>query len=312
MTPASDGTISPTLEGKELGSMVSLGTEPLADLTYDTFCSVPGAHLTLEQAIALSRHLLEREGADGLVVTQGTDTLEEVAFLFDLFNTKELPVVFTGAMRGPTARSSDFEANLVDAIRLACSEQARGLGTLVVMNGEVHSARLVQKRHTTGLGAFVSPNHGPIGWLSEDRLRLGVIPRRTSILDVTRLKGTIPRVPIYRLSLGDDGHSLELLAAAGIDGLVIEAFGAGHVSPPVRAVIRDVVNELPVVLTSRIGVGEVLKRTYGFKGSEKDLLDLGLIWGSVLTGLQARIVMILGLMSGLDRNELVVAFRDTI
>lgn len=260
---------------------------PSANLTFAQILGVAGA---AEQAVT--------GGAAGVVVTQGTDTLEETAFLVDLVWRPDAPIVFTGAMRNPTLAGADGPANLLAAIRVAAAQPAGGLGALVVVNDEIHAARWVRKAHSTSTGAFTSPDTGPIGQVIEGEVRVLTTPSRRAPVpgwpEPVRLDAT--RVGLYVATLDDDGA---LLAHAGeLDGLVVAGFGAGHVPSALAAVLGGLAERMPVVLTSRTGAGSVLRDTYGAVGSEADLARRGLINGGLLGPYQARVLLRLLLATG--------------
>ena len=310
MTPSGAGGVAPALDGAALVAAVP-GLEEVADLTAVSFRQLPGAHLGIEDVIALStevaRHL--DSGANGVVVPQGTDTLEEVAFALDLLRDRDEPVVVTGAMRNPTLPGADGPANLMAAVRVAASPLARGLGTLVVFNDEIHAARYVQKSHTTSTAAFRSSLGGPLGYVVEGRVRITNRPSPHPRLE-WEPHAPVPVVPVALLtvSLGDDGRLIDLVGQAGYGGLVIEAFGAGHVHVPVAYRLKELAAAMPVVLASRTRAGETLRHTYDFRGSEKDLLASGLIGAGPLDGPKARILLSLLLSMGATREQIVSTF----
>lgn len=259
---------------------------------------------TVRESIALGCH--------GVVVTQGTDTIEEIAFGLDLLCTGDPPVVVTGALRNASLPGADGPANVIAAVRVAVSETARGLGTLVVMNDEIHAARFVRKSHTVNPGTFRSMATGPIGWLAEQDVRIAVRPSRRFHVAVPD-NAVPPPVCLLKMSVGDDGRLLRYVPAAGFAGLVLEGFGGGHVPGDVAApgIIESLIEAMPVVLASRAGSGEVLRSTYGgFPGSETDLLRRGVIYAGSLDGPKARILLTLLLTRGADREGIRRTFAD--
>ena len=246
-------------------------------------------------------------GFDGVVVTQGTDTLEETSFLLDLFHARPEPLVLTGAMRIANSLSADGPANLAAAIRVAAAAQARRLGALVVMADEIHAARWVAKRHTSGVAAFCSPMAGPIGWVTEGRTRIAVRPVSRPAMPAPNPEVLAP-VAIVALGLGDDGRLLGGLPELGYAGLVIEGMGGGHVPAATMDILSDVASRIPVVIASRTGSGELLRTTYGFPGSEVDLLSRGVISAGALSTPKARLLLMLLLAAGTSRGDLPVDF----
>ncbi|MFF7725350.1 asparaginase [Streptomyces sp. NPDC008001] len=275
--------------------------------------AVPSGSLTFAQVLGVveaASHAVA-EGAAGVVVTQGTDTLEETAFLADLVWPHEAPFVLTGAMRQPGMAGADGPANVLAAARVAASRAARGLGALVVINDEVHAARWVRKSHSTSTAAFVSPNAGPAGRVIEGEVRVLAPPPRRTVLP----SGAVParldaaRVALHCVTLDDDGDRL-----AGLDethqGLVVAGFGAGHVPASLAPVLGALAERIPVVLTSRTGSGPVLRHTYSAPGSETDLQRRGLINGGLLDPYKARVLLRLLLAAGAGHDEVAAAFAE--
>lgn len=216
-------------------------------------------------------------------------------------------MVVTGAMRNPSLPGADGPANLLAAARVAASDVARGLGTLVVLNDEIHAARYVQKTHTSNPGAFRSPLAGPIGWISEGIPRIAMRPAASHHLVVST--ETRPRpVALLSVTLGDDGRLLRAVGDLGYVGLVIEGLGGGHVPAWMVPDLARLAGTMPVVLASRTRRGESPRRTYGFPGSETDLLGRGLIGAGSLDGPKARLLLSLLLRTGAERPEIVKTF----
>jgi L-asparaginase len=313
------GTISSTQTGGGSGVAPSLTGEALvedvpeisevAEVSAESFRQVPGSELTLEDLIELSGEIEGRidEGATGVVVTQGTDTIEETCFVLDLLVDRDAPVVVTGAMRNPTLPGAEGPANLLASVRVATGEAARGLGTMVVLNDEIHAARFVQKTHTSNPATFRSPLAGPVGYVFEDNVRIVTRPVGRRHIELPEETRDYP-VALYTVGLGDDGRLLEQIGRLGYEGIVIEAFGVGHVPSVMAKPLESLANEMPVVLASRTGSGEVHRETYGFTGSESDLLDRGLINAGMLDGPKARLFLSLLLRSGASKEEVAGEF----
>jgi L-asparaginase len=255
---------------------------------------IPSANLTagkvLEVVDAASKAVTA--GAAGAVVTQGTDTLEESAFLADLVWPHPQPLVFTGAMRNPTLAGPDGPANLLAALRVACSPASRDLGALVVFKEEIHAARWVRKTHSTSTATFVSPNTGPIGHVVEDRVRVLTRPLRLDGVQGSAEPAELDhlRVALYTVTMDDDGLLLQGLADTH-QGLVVAGYGVGHVPAALAPVLGDLATRMPVVLTSRTGAGSIVRNTYDSPGSETDLLRRGLIDGGFLDPYKARVLL---------------------
>jgi L-asparaginase len=294
MTAQSDEGVRPTLSAGDL--LGAVGDAPNVDITAESLTTVPGAYLTVDDTLQVCARAMEElaHGAAGVVVVQGTDTLEETAFVADLVHAGREPIVFTGAMRHPASLGADGPANLRDAIVAASTLE--NCGTLVCMGTELHAARFVVKGHAFAPAAFVSPSCGPVGWVVENQATLHTMVTAVPRFALAELgEGPHPYVPIYRMSLGDDAAGLEALAASSPAGLVLEGLGAGHVNPAVADAAAMLATSVPVVLASRTGGGSVLTSTYGFEGSERDLLRRGLLSAGRLTGVKARLLLGLSL-----------------
>lgn len=301
--------VTPQLSAQALVSSVP-ELSKIACVEMSSFRQIPGAHLSFDDLIALAAEIdaCVDAGYTGVVVTQGTDTIEETAFALDLLVKSTIPVVVTGAMRNPTVPGADGPANLLASVRVAGSAIARGTGVLVVLNDEIHAARFVQKGHTTNPAAFVSPLNGPLGWVAEDRVRIIVRPSPSIKIGDVAERPEVP-VALLSVSLGDDGRLLEALPDLGYGGLVLEGLGVGHVPAKMVERIQRVAQRMPTVLASRIGVGETLRKTYGFVGSEMDLLGRGLIPATILEGPKARILLSLLLRQGAAPEHIPQAFE---
>jgi L-asparaginase len=308
MAQAPDGGVTPALSASDLLAAVPGLSDLHAELRVQDFRNKPGASLDFPDLYELAAAITDalNDGCTGAVVTQGTDTIEEVAYVLDLLLPTDAPVVVTGAMRNPTMAGADGPANILAAVRVAASPCARGLGCLVVLNDQVHAARWVQKAHTGSPAAFISPDHGPLGHVVEGRVRIPVRIRRSPALGFVPRRSA--RVGLATIALGDDGTLIEALAEH-VDGLVVAALGAGHVPAVVAPVLGKLAGHMPVVLASRTGSGPVHRVTYGFPGSERDLLARGLISAGCLDPLKARIMLHLLIASGAEDAGIRKAFE---
>lgn len=294
MVPSTSGGIAPKLGAAELVASVP-DLAQVADIEARSPFRLPSPSLTLDKLVEVAGLLEEgfASGFDGAVVIQGTDTIEESAFLLDLLVRADKPVVVTGAMRGAEAPGADGPANLLAAARVAASPEARGLGTLVVLNYDIHAARFVQKSHTALPSAFSSPLVGALGVVAEGRPRFFARVAPTPRLALA--DGPPPPIALVKCAMGDDGRLLSAVASVGYAGLVVEGMGAGHVLASVAPLLGEVAAKIPVVLASRAMTGPVFTETYGYPGAEIDLLQRGLVSAGYLSGLKARLLLGLAL-----------------
>jgi L-asparaginase len=282
------------LGGDELLASVPGLSELGIDVDVRDFRRMPSASFTFADLLELVEQA-DAASSDGVVVVQGTDTIEEVAFLADLIWTRDEPFVVTGAMRTPAMAGADGPANLLAALVVAASRAARGRGALVVLNDEIHAARHVAKRHTSSTAAFESPNTGPMGRLVEGApVFLYDVPRRTPLARPDAIEA---RVPLVVATVGDDGALLDGMHEDWA-GLVVAGFGVGHVPERYVDRLEAIARRVPVVLTSRIGAGPVLTNTYGAVGSETDLRNRGLVTSGYLNAYQARLLLLVLLSNG--------------
>jgi L-asparaginase len=306
MTAGSGGTVTPTLSADDLVAAVP-GLSQAAHIETATLASLPSASLTFADVLRGLDWARSAVGdrAAGAVLIQGTDTLEETAYLLDLHWDRPEPLVLTGAMRSPQTPGADGPANVLASVLTAASPRSRSLGALVVMNDEVHAAARVRKSDATSQDAFQSPSFGPLGRIREGEVVYANRPGRWPHLprpDVTA--GTQLRVALIETCLDDDGGLLRLVPEAGYAGVVVAAFGAGHVSRRLADVVGEVAREIPVVYASRTGAGPTLSRTYGFIGSESDLLARGAVPAGWLDSRKARILLWSLLAAGADRETI--------
>lgn len=266
-------------------------------VTTEVFAVLPSVHFSPAKALGLCRRAVElARGGTPVVVTHGTDLLEEVALLCDLLSDAEAPIVFTGAMRTASAPGADGPANLAAALAVAASDDARGLGVLVAFAGKVHAARFVRKADSTSVDAFASPQAGPLGVVEEGRFTAWWRPPRLAPLDVSGLDAT---VEVLTPGLGSSPDVVRAVADA-CDGLVVSVPGAGHTPPDVLQVLQEVATAKPVVAVPRPWRGALLHATYGFAGSEADLRSGAIACAGTLAAPAARIALLACLGAGFD------------
>ena len=311
MTRSDAGGITPTLTADKLVESVPQ-LAGVATLEAITQFSMPGASLTIRNLAEVAQLLNERLQADieGAVVVQGTDTIEDTAFVLDLLVRSPRPVVVTGAMRGPQAAGADGPANSLSAVTVAADARLSGLGVVVVLNDEIHSARWVQKSHTALTSAFTSPGTGCMGFVAEGRVELMMTPQR----HIAPIQGPLAHdhaVAQVSLGLGEDARMLPTLKGLGYSGAVIEGMGAGHVPAATVGAIETLVAQMPVVLCTRVRGGRVFTQTYGFAGSEMDLIAKGAIPCGHLSASKARLLLSLLLATGTSPDGIRQAFAHT-
>ncbi len=273
-----------------------------------TVTNQPSAHLTLDDQLRICREARDtaRRGI-GVVVTHGTDTLEETAMLCDVIHDAEAPIVFTGAIRPASAPGADGPANVVDAVSIAASEAAAGMGVLVCFGGEIHHARGARKTDTTSLVAFSSPQTGPLGRVTEGHPTIWSRIPRNPPLDPPHLDRRVLVVPT---TAGDDGTLARAALDTEPDGVVIGTLGAGHLAPTLIDLWAAAAERIPVVAYCRPERGVVLNATYAYRGSEADLRESVMIPAGFLSPQAARMKLLACLASGLSIDEIRWAFRQ--
>lgn len=302
-----------SLSGEDLIQAIPQMKQENIKLTIIPFLTKASSALAINDLIKLSEKIKKaaEQGVDGIVITQGTDTIEESAFLLDLLTEHKVPIVMTGAMRNPTLAGAEGPANLYAALKVAADEEAKSLGVLVVFNDEIHTARFVQKRHTENVAAFAS-DYGKLGWVSEGEPRIVTQFKKEypSILKNLKIENEDISVALLTAAMDSDARLIEAVANLGYDALVIEGLGGGHVPEVMVDPLIALAKEIPVILTSRINRGEILTNTYkGYKGSETYLLEGGLISSGWLDSRKARILLYLLLASGKNKAEIKEVFQ---
>lgn len=291
------GKLVPAVSGDELVELLAWPEAPPLEL--DDFAQVPSFDMHGELALSLARRVREhagRGGIAGVVVTHGTDTMEESVYLVDRLLDAELPVVFTGAQRGADQPDSDGPRNFRDAIRVAASAEARGRGAMIAFAGEVHAAREARKVHTSALRAFGSPGHGPIGHVDGERVVFARRPERRPPLPVPQ---RMAPVDLIRLHAGSDARFLHASVAGGAEAIVLEGTGRGNANDQVLDGVREAVAAgVPVAVCSRCAEGRV-EPVYG-RGGGRDLAEAGALFAGDLAGPKARVLLQAGLGAGLE------------
>jgi L-asparaginase len=293
-----DPALGRTVASQGVEAIVGLAAKPaeLPRLTFENFATVAGFNMTLpfiHGLVGRLRELLASSEVDAVVVTQGTDTMEETSFLANLLIDTQKPLVFTGAQLAHDHPQSDGPRNVIDAIHAAASKETQGLGAMVCFNGELHAAREVSKVHTSAIDTFKSYHYGELGIVDGDQV---IVYRRPQLGLHLRPEGLDKRVEILKAAIGADGRMVDAARDMEVDGLIIEAFGRGNLSAEFgQAVGRACRSGLPVVITSRCPVGRVQPVYGGGGGGGRDLEDVGAIFAGDLKAPKARLLLIAAL-----------------
>lgn len=282
----------PALNADEIISSVT-NIKKFSELEVLNFSNLPSPHITpdimMELAGIVKANLL-RKDITGIVVTHGTDTLEETAYMLDLILNNEKPVVIVGAMRNYSELGYDGSSNLSAAICTAISQKAKNKGVLVVMNNEVNAAREVTKTNTLSLDTFKSPEFGPLGIVDNDEVIFYRDIASHQHIDTDRMEN---KVALVKCVPGMESDIIDFYIESGYKGIVIEALGRGNVPPAMMSgIIRAIKEGRPVAMVSRCNTGRVLD-TYGYDGGGRHLRDVGVIFGGNLPGHKARIKLML-------------------
>ena len=278
----------------------------------ENFRQLPGAHIGLDDLVQLAARIreLEQSGeANGFVVVQGTDTIEETVFALELLCRGSAPVVVTGAMRHAGLVGPDGAANIANSVVLAATPAARERGAMVCFNDEIHAGWAVQKTAATNLAAFSSPGFGPVGHVIEGRADLLLKAARwPAVADEPAGIEPAP-VALVAAALGEGPELLDAVAQGHWRGLVVQALGAGHLPASWVEPLERLARDMPVVLATRVSRGPVLTETYAFPGSEQDLIARGLIPAGYLSASKARILLSLALGRGRGAKDVSALFR---
>ncbi|EFN00999.1 asparaginase [Actinobacillus pleuropneumoniae] len=300
MSEGEDGKVSPSEKNPLLAALERLNHP--AQLSQESVLNVPSPHITLQHWLLLKTRIekaVNEEQYDGIVITHGTDTLEETTYFLDLALNVNVPVAITGAMRSSNELGSDGLINLQSAILVALCPESRNKGVLVVMNDEIHNAKFVTKTHTTNVATFQTPTFGPCGLIAKNRVlyfQQLTEYERFPIQTVTRTN-----VQLVKAYAGMDSFLLEQLAHHGCNGVVIEALGAGNLPPSCLAGLDALLRaDIPVVLVSRAFNG-VTQDVYDYLGGGKQLKQQNVIFTTSLSGQKARIKLLVLLNQNLGK-----------
>ena len=300
----------PSMSSEDIMSMVT-NIDQIAELDIVEFGKFPGPHMTPEKMMELKdvvESKLAQEEIVGVVVTHGTDNLEETAFLLDVCIDSEKPVVVVGAMRNGSELGYDGPSNLAAAICTAIHPNSRNKGALVVLNNEVNSARLVTKTHTMSLDTFKSLEFGPIGIVDQDDVIY--YQKQSTPTKHIKTQSIETNVHLLKAVSGMDSTLLNFLVDQGAKGIVIEAMGRGNVPPMMMdGIKRALACNIPVIIVSRCPMGRVLE-SYGYEGGGAELVEAGAILASNLNGQKARIKLMLILSITQNHEEIKAYFMD--
>ncbi len=303
------GAAIPTLSGEQIMSMVT-NIDKIADIEIVNFAEIPGPHMTPEKMMDLKNlveNLVDRDDITGVVLTHGTDSLEETAYFLDLSLYTEKPLVVVGAMRNSSELGYDGPSNLAAAVCTVISDKAQNKGVFVVMSTEVNCASEVTKTNTLSLDTFKSLTYGPLGIIDNDELILHRDIVHRQHIHTHKIES---QVDLIKVGVGMDSKFLKFSVDSGCKGIVIEAMGRGNIPPTMMDGVRYAREKnIPIIIVSRCPSGRVLD-TYGYEGAGRNLRELGCILGGDLPGQKARIKLMLALGKTNDLEEIRKIFEE--
>ena len=303
------GTIS--MQADDSGAVVTSQDNPMNHVSNPLegvevhaldFFNLPSPHIKPKHMLALYQKIKEEaDHYDGFVITHGTDTLEETAYFLDTMEVPHKPIVLTGAMRSSNELGSDGVYNYLSALRVASDDKAADKGVLVVMNDEIHAAKYVTKTHTTNVSTFQTPTHGPLGLIMKHEILYFKTAEPRVRFDLDRIQGLVPIIPVYA---GMTEELLDLLPIDQLDGLIIQAFGAGNVPKETSQKLNALIQEgLPIALVSRCFNG-IAEPVYAYEGGGVCLQKAGVFFVKELNAQKARLKLLIAINAGLTGEEL--------
>lgn len=303
------GTIS--MQADDSGAVVTSQENPMNHVSNPLegvevhaldFFNLPSPHIKPKHMLALYQKIKEEANHyDGFVITHGTDTLEETAYFLDTMEVPHKPIVLTGAMRSSNELGSDGVYNYLSALRVASDNKAADKGVLVVMNDEIHAAKYVTKTHTTNVSTFQTPTHGPLGLIMKYEILYFKTAEPRVRFDLDRIQGLVPIIPVYA---GMTEELLDLLPVDQLDGLIIQAFGAGNVPKETSQKLNALIQEgLPIALVSRCFNG-IAEPVYAYEGGGVCLQKAGVFFVKELNAQKARLKLLIAINAGLTGEEL--------
>ena len=303
------GTIS--MQADASGAVVTSQDNPMNHVTNPLegieahaldFFNLPSPHIKPKHMLALYHKIKEEaDNFDGVVITHGTDTLEETAYFLDTMKIPPIPIVLTGAMRSSNELGSDGVYNYLSALRVASDDKAADKGVLVVMNDEIHAAKYVTKTHTTNVGTFQTPTHGPLGLIMKQEILYFKTAEPRVRFDLEHIQGLVPIISVYA---GMTDELIDMLDLDHLDGLVIQAFGAGNVPKETAQKLETLLQKgIPVALVSRCFNG-IAEPVYAYQGGGVQLQQAGVFFVKELNAQKARLKLLIALNAELKGQAL--------
>jgi len=308
MEDEATGAVKPDEKNPLHVSTPSLKT--LGDVHVEELFHLPSPHITPREMLILRDKIEEKikiDGFEGVVITHGTDTLEETSYFLDLTVQVNVPIVVTGAMRSSNEVGADGLYNLISSVKVASSDEAKEKGVLVVLNDEIHTAKNVTKTHTSNVATFQSPQYGPIGIVTKRGVFFHHAPTKRVTYPIQQIT---KNVVLLKAFAGMDESLFQAIQTLALDGLVIEALGQGNLPPKAVVGVRALIEKgIPVVLVSRCFNG-IVQDIYGYEGGGKHLKELGVIFSNGLNGQKARIKLLVALETTFSHDKLQELFMD--
>ncbi|BAV79203.1 L-asparaginase 2 precursor [Streptococcus sp. NPS 308] len=303
------GTIS--MQADASGAVVTSQDNPMNHVTNPLkgievqaidFFNLPSPHIKPKHMLALYHKIKEEaDNYDGVVITHGTDTLEETAYFLDTMKIPNMPIVLTGAMRSSNELGSDGVYNYLSALRVASDDKSADKGVLVVMNDEIHAAKYVTKTHTTNVGTFQTPTHGPLGLVMKQEILYFKTAEPRVRFDLEHIQGLVPIISAYA---GMTDELIDMLDLEHLDGLVIQAFGAGNVPKETAQKLETLLQKgIPVALVSRCFNG-IAEPVYAYQGGGVQLQESGVLFVKELNAQKARLKLLIAINAGLKGQAL--------
>ena len=266
------------------------------------FFNLPSPHIKPKHMLALYQKIKEEaDNYDGVVITHGTDTLEETAYFLDTMEVPHMPIVLTGAMRSSNELGSDGVYNYLSALRVASDDRSADKGVLVVMNDEIHAAKYVTKTHTTNVSTFQTPTHGPLGLIMKHEILYFKTAEPRVRFDLDHIQGLVPIISAYA---GMTDELIDMLDLEQLDGLIIQAFGAGNIPKETAQKLETLLQKgIPVALVSRCFNG-IAEPVYAYQGGGVQLQKSGVFFVKELNAQKARLKLLIALNAGLTGQAL--------